>query len=176
MLTTESIRVVGLPAPSEAASAGYFLRNSRRKIESIGRPHSSKQRGLVLRTQPGQLRQLQPLRRHAIRENAHHLAAQLFIADGLSHKLLAELLVQSDGMEFVWTHVPPARQRRVRQKLRNQLHPDQSLHIFRRDEILLRRCQRIRQVGQRTQQIAASVGRDCPRPPVQSRPTVFRPL
>src|SRR5258707_14984490 len=59
-------------------------------------------------------------------------------------------------MKFQRADIPPARQDGTGQQFRSQFLPDECLDTFWRDEILLNRSQRVRQVGKGAHKMRAS--------------------
>ena len=61
-------------------------------------------------------------------------------------------------MEFGGADGPPARKGCADEEVGHEFFPDESLDVFRGDEVLLGRCERIGQVGERTHEIGTAAG------------------
>ena len=98
------------------------------------------------------------MRRHAIGENGDYLDADLRVFYRCGQELFAGTLIESDGVEFGGADGPPARKGCADEKVGHEFFPDESLDVFRGDEILLGRCERIGEVGERAHEIGAAAG------------------
>ena len=56
-----------------------------------------------------------------------------------------KLLVEGDGVKLLRSHLPPTRQDRASHQGRNQILPDEGLHVFRHDKFLFNMRQDVRE-------------------------------
>ena len=99
------------------------------------------------------------LRRHALREHGHHLLPYLRFLRRALQQFFSGTLVESNGMQFIPGHVPPARQNGAGQKAGNKFSPDQRLNILGRDEILLHLGEDVRKISERSHKMSTAARR-----------------
>ena len=96
------------------------------------------------------------LRKHAVGKNVDHHLPQFLIFRGGGQQLLSRALIQSYSVQLVAGHPPPARQDSAGQKTGYKVFPDQRLHAFWNDEILLHPRQSVGKVGKRTSEMSTA--------------------
>ena len=85
-------------------------------------------------------------------------------------KLLTGALVEGDGVQFVGSDSPPARQSGAADQPRHQLMPDQGLNVFRNDKVLLRLSQHEGQIRERARQMRSAACRQAGTEHVRNMP------
>ncbi len=78
---------------------------------------------------------------------------------GTLQQFFSGSLVEGNGMQFIPSHVPPARQNGAGQKAGNNLSPDQRLNVLGRDEILLHLGEDVRKISERSYKISTAARR-----------------
>ena len=157
MLPRKLLQFVGRRSPSADFSRVSTLK-LRRQIERIGWHHSGKH----VRCSAGAqilLDSISTPRTHSIRKDGHYLGAQFVILCGSGQEFFASSLVECNCMQLGLTDIPPSRQDRTRQQARRHFLPDQSLDIFRLNEVLFEFGQNIRQICKRANKTSASASR-----------------
>ena len=98
------------------------------------------------------------LRGHAVGEDVEDLGASVGIFHGDDEELFAGTLIERDGVEFVGGDAPPAGKDCADDEIGHELFPDEGLHVFGSDEVLLGGGEGVGEIGERAHEVSAAAG------------------